>query len=678
MRVELPPEPVHFVNRDGERDTALRAVDGWYGRNRPLVLSLSGPGGLGKTELAYLLARSLRDRFPDGVLVVDLDDFRLDGVIDPGHALSQLLESLDVPPDMLAASYRAKCKQWWKLTTDARLIVVVDNARYASEVVPLIPASGNSLVIVASHGPLHDLEDGAALDVVLPPLEPPHGRELLGLVARDRRLDEDPEAAEALVRLCDGLPAALLAVGRWLRAHRLRPLPKLVAELGAELDVKGGDGVERVWDTVYAGLSEAAAALYRLLPHHPGPAFTPASATALLGRGPEVCEEALEELVRAGLLDLRAAGGVGPADADGAPGDGRMRLPAPLHAHALRRARDDGAPAEAAEAQIRVLRWFVRQAQRADLYAAGKRLVVTDPYAPLPHAPDVPLRDPAGAVDEAGRTAAATAAARRLHEERHTLAACVRLAHARGLDAEAVALCEPLWTYALDHPHRSDTVDLFRLGADSAVRAGNPRWIARMRCQLARRLWQSGEPAGAAEEMAGAQSAADLLGDAVPDRKLAASVIEFRGMLHSATGDHRAAVADFLRSREIHREIGNDYGAMLQTYRTGEATARLGDPDTAHELLAEAHAEATRLGRARMTARTGFALAGVLRRLGRPAEARPLVLRALEAARERNSAFDEARVLDALADLAADEGDTVGAQEHREAAEAIRRRNGLL
>jgi hypothetical protein len=45
-----------------------------------------------------------------------------------------------------------------------RLILVLDNARYASEVLPLLPASGGSLVIVTSHGPLRDLEDGAAPD----------------------------------------------------------------------------------------------------------------------------------------------------------------------------------------------------------------------------------------------------------------------------------------------------------------------------------------------------------------------------------------------------------------------------------------------------------------------------------------------------------------------------------
>ncbi|MBA0051689.1 hypothetical protein E0L36_12510 [Streptomyces sp. AJS327] len=669
MRVELPPGPVHFVNRDEERETALRAVRDWRDDARPPVLRLDGPAGMGKTELARLLARALRDRHPDGVLSVDLDDFRFDEVLDPGDVLARFLESLGVEPQLVATGFPARCRQYWDLTSRTRLTVLVDNARYASEVVPLLPASGGNLVIVASHGPLHDLADGAAVGLTLPPLDETAATELLGLVARDPRLAADPEATRALVGSCAGLPAALHVAGRRVRAHRLRPLSRLIPSLRCDLREAGaGPDVEGVWDAVCDELPYAARLLYRLLPHHPGTTFTLESATALLGRGPSEGEEALEALDGAGLLDLRAM----------ETEDGRMRLCGPMRAHALRRSRREAADGEVAEAQTRLLRWLVRQAQRADLFAAGRRLTVADPVAPLAGAPDAPLADPEQTDDPATRTVRAEAAARWLTGERLTLFAALRLAHERGLDAEAVALSEPLWTYALDHPHQSDVVGALRLAVSSAVRHGaRATWLVRTRLQLARPLWESDRLSEAGSELDAAEAALGLLGNDDDDRKLRASAIEFRGVYDAARGDWRAAADAFVRAREAHREIPNRYGVMLMTYRLGEAHLELDELDAAHELLAEAHAEAEALGRARMTGRTGFALAGVLRRLGRTAEARPLYERSLRAARQRGSDFDQARVHDALAELAADEGRDAEAAENRAASHDIRRRNGL-
>ncbi|MCN9240228.1 ATP-binding protein [Streptomyces sp. RY43-2] len=669
MRVELPPEPAYFVDRHEQRDRVLRAVGEWTGRSRPLIVTLSGPQGMGKTELARLLARVLRDRFPDGVLCVDLDDFRLGGGMDPGDVLAQLLESLDVEPDFVASSFKARCTQYWSRTSDARVILIVDNAHYASEIVPLLPASGESLVIITSHAPLREFEDGAALDVGLPPLEEWAATELLELIVRDPRLAADPDSVRALVRLCEGMPAALHVAGGWVRAHRLRPLSRLVRQLRDDWEENGIAGVEGFWDTVYEGLSPTAALLYRLLPHHPGATFTTESATALLGLGSEPCEDALEELDRAGLLDLSEML---------ESGDGRMRLPGPLRAHAVRRSRRDAQEGVVEESLTRLLRWLVRQFQRADRFAAGRRLLVADVFGAVDGAPDVPLEDPEKATDEAAKAERCDRASSWLYEERHVLFASVRLAHERGMDAEAVALSEPVWTYALDHPRQSDVIGALSLAVDSAVRHGaRPEWLVRTRCQLARHLWETGRCDEARQQLDEARGALALLGDGERDRKLAASLVEFCGMLDGARGEWDAAAAEFTRSREMHRALPNPYGVMLLTYRLGEARARLGDLETAYELLAGAHDEAVAQHRERMTRRTGFALASVLCRLGRTTEARALYERSLSAARRRRSGFDEARVLDAMAELAQSEERSAEAAEHRTAARDIRRRNGL-
>ncbi|MDI3418481.1 hypothetical protein [Streptomyces luteolus] len=680
MRVELPPEPVYFVNRDQEKARAFRAVEEWRGRGRgrPLILALRGPAGLGKTELAGVLARKHLERFPDGVLSVDLDDFRLRGGLDPGEVLEQLLRSLGVEPALVETQFKARCKQYWSLTRERRLILVVDNVRYASELDPLLPASGDCVVIAASHGPLPELA-GGAVDLPLPPLCEKAATELLEAIVKEARPTADREEVRALVRLCEGLPMALHVTGKWVRASPLRPLPRLVKELEGEFGERGVEGVEQLWNTVYEDLSPPAALLYRLLPYHPAGTFTAASATALLGLGADVCEVALEELDRVGFLDLRRAVREGLA----------FRLPGPLRAHALRRSRRDATETEVAEARSRVLRWFVRQAQRADLYAAGKRLTVVDPYEEVPDAPDVPLEDPRAAQGEE-RSERAARAARWLYEERHALFACVRTAGAYGMDAEVVALSEPLWTYALDHPYQPEVVEAFRLAVEAAVRdGGNAAWIARTRCQLARPLWESGRFEEAGRELDAATAALRLLGEGAGDRKLTASVIEFRGMLSGARGEWAAAVADFGRSRDIHRTLpASDYGVLLLTYRMGEARWKLGETEAAYELLTDAYARAVELKRERMTGRTAFALAGVVRdrrrtdeepeaRVRRNGRARELYEQALASARSRRSGFDQARIHDVLAALAEEDGRDADAAENREAALAIRRRNGL-
>jgi hypothetical protein len=655
VEYQVPPEQPHFIPREPQQSRAARAVAEWSGQRRPLCLSLSGLAGVGKTELAFTLARSLRDGYRDGVLYVDLDELRRDGAVDLSDILGDLLRLLDVGPDCVGRSFAALRRQYWSLTDGKRLLVILDNARYGSEIVPLLPASGDSAVIVASHGPLADLDDGAALELPLPPLDDEHALRLLRLIAADERLTTEPDAAAELIRLCSGLPAALQVAGRWIRRHRHRTLARLLTELRAELDRKGLPEVERLWDAAYAELGPDGALLYQLLADHPVLSFTPDVATALLGRGREAAEEALEELEAAGLLDRRDV-----LDTR----DDRRRLPELLRGHALRCARRDGGEREQQDARRRLVGWCLRQAQRADALAAGSRLLVTAPAPPLPDAPDVEFADKGEAL-------------RWLEVERHLLYRCVRLAHGLGLDAEAAGLCEPMWTRFLDHRHAAEDIAAFRLGVEAGQRSGDLRVLARMRCQLARPLWEQGDVDGAAEELRLAGTAAAALGDGDADRRLRASVEEFCGMFCSVRGDWAGAAAHFEASRRVHTEIGNRYGVLLQTYRLGEAAAALGQPERAAALLTECHDEAEAMGRERITARTGSALAGVLAGLGRADEARELYQAALVSARVRHAEAEECAVLDALGDLAEKSGRGDEAVAHRAAARIVRERNGL-
>ncbi|WP_241562569.1 hypothetical protein [Streptomyces hoynatensis] len=655
----IRPETAHFVDREDEQERALRAVAEWGGgASRPVTLAVSGLGGVGKTELAFRIARLLRERYaPDAVLYVDLDEARRDGAVEVADVLGELLRDLDVAPEWLERSFAARRRQYWARTADRRLVLIVDNARFGSELLPLLPASGDSVVIVAGQAPLHDLAEGEAVRIPLGPLAERDGTALLRGLVDDPRLAAEPEAVAELVRLCSGLPAALHVAAARMRRQRRRPLSRLLEGWTADLDEEGLPVVEKVWDAAYGELGPDAALLYRLLADVPADGCPAEAVVALLGRGPEAAEEALEDLEAVGLL----GGGAGE----------RVRLPELLRAHARRRARRDGAPAERAAGVRRMVRWYLRQAQRADAAAAGPRLTLAAPAGPVPDAPDVPL-------PEAGERDAAREGYGWLARERHALHACVRLACEAELDAEAWALCEPLWTHFVAFPQHAAAVESFGLGVRAAQRLGDVRALARLRCQLARPLWELERFDEAEAELRQALGAVSALGEAARDRRLAASVVEFGGMLAGARGDWSAAAREFERSREMHRAIGNAYGEMLQTYRLGEALTRRGEYDRAAALLRQAHEAAGALGRARMTARTGFALGHALRGLGRREEAAARYLAALESARLRGSEHEEARVLAALAALAEESGDAAAAAAHRRAADAIRERNGGL
>ncbi|MGW2251666.1 NB-ARC domain-containing protein [Kitasatospora sp. NPDC001660] len=651
--VQLPPPPKYFADRTVEQDLVLATVAGDHGESAdgPLAVCVSGMGGIGKTELGFRLARELRRRghCPDGVFHVDLNDLRRDGVVEMADALGDLCRSLG-RGDALPAGYAERRREYWAATQDKRLVVVIDNAQSGAEVRPLLPASGAAIVVVTSHARLADLDGTRSVDLPLGPLSGEDATGLLRATVEDPRLADDPAAAAELAGCCAGLPAAILVAGRLLRKRRNREPRRLIDELTAGLREEGVPVVEAVWNAAYERLEPTAARLYRILPHHPGPVVTVPVAAALLGSGLDRAEDAVDELTDAGLL-LRRPEGLGMHDL--------------LRGHALRRA---GTGADApGDVRRRLVRWLRRQATRADLLAAGTRLIVSGPAPEEPALADVPDLE----------FADKHAAMHWLELEHLALFGGVRMAHEDGLDDDAVALCEPLWTHFLDHQHYADVTDAFRYGLASAQRADFTAGIVRMHCQLARPLWEQRRYAEAEREIDAAIRRGRLLGDRDDERKLYASAIEFRGKLASVQGNWANAVPDFEAAREVHRAIGNEYGAMLQTYLIGRGAVAMGELDRAVKLLTEAHGTARRLGRDRMSSRTGFELAVALRRTGRREEAARLYRAALDGARARRSAADELRVLEALVAFCEEGGDAAGAEGYRTAmADLISRQAG--
>lgn len=313
LPAQLPAGLAVFVGRDAELAEAVRLASG-----RTVVVSaIAGMAGVGKTTFAVHWARQVADRFPDGQLYLNLRGFDPVGLpVTPEHALRTLLESLGADArglpqgvDALAALYRT-------LLTGKRVLVLLDNARDAAQVRPLLPGAPGCLVIVTSRNRLSGLVavDGAHplhLDV----LSVPEARGLLARRLGADRVAAEPDAVEEIIARCARLPLALAVVAASAATRSALPLSAIAAELresadslNAFHDVDTAADVRSVFSWSYHALTPDAARLFRLLGLHPGPDIALPAAASLAGLTVPHTRQLLSELIQAHLVDEHVPG----------------------------------------------------------------------------------------------------------------------------------------------------------------------------------------------------------------------------------------------------------------------------------------------------------------------------------------------------------------------------------
>jgi len=190
---QLPPDVGGFVGRRHELDRIDTLLTSGAATDLPIV-TITGPAGVGKTALAVHWAHRTRTRFPDGQLYVNLEGFSPDkSSMDPAHALRGFLETLDVAPHRIPVDTQAQAALLRSLLADRRMTVLLDNARDADQVRPLLPGTASCAVVVTSRDPLSGLSTQfAAHTVSLDVLTETEARQLL--VARlGERASAEPD-----------------------------------------------------------------------------------------------------------------------------------------------------------------------------------------------------------------------------------------------------------------------------------------------------------------------------------------------------------------------------------------------------------------------------------------------------------------------------------------------------
>jgi hypothetical protein len=185
---ELPCAPGDFTGREEELARVRALLEGALGeavggRAKPVVISaIDGMAGIGKSALALQAAHEVAERFPDGQLYVDLRGASPGAVpLAPLEGLGRMLRSLGLESAAIPTELEEAAARLRSLAAGRRLLVVLDNARDARQVRPLLPASPTCAVLVTSRQVLTTLQGAEPLHLdVLPE---PQAIQLLGRIA---------------------------------------------------------------------------------------------------------------------------------------------------------------------------------------------------------------------------------------------------------------------------------------------------------------------------------------------------------------------------------------------------------------------------------------------------------------------------------------------------------------
>ncbi|WP_203830421.1 ATP-binding protein [Actinoplanes palleronii] len=299
---ELPRAISDFVGRADELDRMRRHA--LAGLGPAPVAVVHGQPGLGKTALAVRLADQLRDRYPGGLLYLDMRGTDAEPVA-TGDALLRLLRALEVGSRRIAETDDERSSQLRAVLRDRRCLLVLDNAGSEAQVRPLLPSEGESLAVVTSRRVLGGLE--GVERIALTPLAPHESAALLRAIAVQAA---DPRAAaevEAVARYCGHLPLALRIAGTRLATRPAWTVEHLVTRL-ADADRRlanlstGDIGVATAFALSHAQLGKPARELFRRLAHVPGVDFAATLASVLTGAHLDDAPDGLDELVDLGLL----------------------------------------------------------------------------------------------------------------------------------------------------------------------------------------------------------------------------------------------------------------------------------------------------------------------------------------------------------------------------------------
>jgi tetratricopeptide (TPR) repeat protein len=563
---QLPADIGDFTGRDEQvkRLCDLLSAGGASGHPGAVRIAVvAGAGGLGKTSLAVHAAHRVRRRFPDGQLYVDLLGATATPV-QPADVLARFLRDLGVAGQDIPAEEDERAARYRTRLAGRKMLVVLDNARDAAQVRPLLPGTASSAVLVTTRSRMPDLASTKLVDLHV--LDDDEALALFTKVVGDQRAAAEPEATAELLEVCAGLPLAIRICAARLAtrtswtiramANRVRDEHRRLNEMSVgDLAVRASFQVS--FDSLPSSTDKQGidpAHAFGLLGLWQGSSISPAAAAALFGIPEYSAADALEALVDTHLLECTAPD--------------RYRFHDLLRVYASERAVADLSAEEQDAAVGRLLGWYMRTADAAA-------------SAVSPHRYNIPLD--AAEADPAISFASAEDALAWYDSERANVVAATRQAAGRGLHEIAWRLPAPLFQVFNSRGNQADCIATHRIGLSSARQAGNRQGEAWILNNLGDALGVTREPEGIGHlerSLEIRREIGDRMGEAQSANNLADA--------YQRLGRAEEALDVLRRALDLNREVGYRLGEGIALVNLGSTLLDLDRAEEAIEYLLQA------------------------------------------------------------------------------------------
>jgi DNA-binding SARP family transcriptional activator len=607
---------------------------------------VAGAAGLGKTTLAVHAAHRVSAAFPDGQLYVDLSGASAQPAA-PGEVLARFLRDVGVEGDKVPVGDDERAALYRTRLTGRRILVLLDNARDAAQIRPLLPGSASCAVLVTTRNRTPDLASTRFVDLNV--LDDTEALTLFSRIVDDDRPAAEPDATAEVLLACAGLPLAIRICAARLAARRHWKIATMANRLRDEQrrldEFKIGDLAVRAsfqvsYDSLQAtGRAAAPARVFRILGLWEGPSISMPAAAALLGEPEDNIAEALETLVDANLLE--------------SPAPDRYRFHDLLRFYATERARSEEPDEDRAAAVERLLRWYLATAE-----------VMADMMSPRRYR--IP-RDTAEDTYPALAFSALDDALTWYEGERINLVAATRQAAAAGLDDVAWRLPPTLYPVYNRRNNWADCVVTHRIALDSVRKCGNSlgeAWVLTQLGYALARLLDQAAFGYLEQALAIRRELGDAVGEAQTAIALGHGYLLVQGPGETAL-EHLRHGADLLRPMDRPAQRGTALNNL------GEVYFALGDLAAAAECYAEASELYREAGGSYYLGHPLSNLGRVYLSLGRLDEALTSLTEALSLHRAAGDPMGEASALKNLGMVHEATGNVTGARESLTVALAI-------